>query len=451
MDRPIEANPRLLVEDVTEIEQGIEEAYRQMREAYERAQREPQEVEGRIWANSRISSFERVVGNAINTLETSDTVTRQEDAAASHLASRIDAFSKMLEHEFPFLREAGDESPREAVYESPIHKVDDAGGRDLNQTRRDLASTLAHVTPEASPRRSALDETEGEKVSSTPAVQNQSAAEKVSSAAAGVLRMISKKFDTAKRSKKAEPNPPAKKPEMISGPTATEPVEEGGRGSATLPEMGEGDAADYTPRRETGSKKGSTTSSNASITATRERDEKLRRERLRFEAEMSQYDAEDEELKKKTAALKNKRQLAARLSLATEAAIDLEHEVHQELIEENDSRGLEYTSAGLLLDNERPGDRTNAWVAEGGDGDRRGDDVDDDDERDDGGDDEAGDLFTGKDASGDVVIEGIVPPETRKKEISAGVPGRFQAADGTTAESEVGSGIVARGEESDKR
>ena len=139
MDRPIEANPRLSVERVAELEQEVEDAFRDMRDAYERAKSEPQEVEGRIWANGRISSFERVVGNVINNLETSDTVTRMEEAAASQLASRIDAFSRMLEHEFPFLREAGDESPREAVYESPIHRVDDADNRDLNQTRRDLA------------------------------------------------------------------------------------------------------------------------------------------------------------------------------------------------------------------------------------------------------------------------------------------------------------------------
>ena len=177
-------------------------------------------------------------------METSDTVTRQEEAAASHLASRIDAFSKLLEHEFPFLREVGDESPREAVYESPIQRVDDAEDRDLNQTRRDLASTLARVTPEASPRRSALDEAGGENISSTPAVQNQSAAEKVSSAAAGVLRMILRKFDTARKNKKAEPKTPAKKPEVVGVPNTTEPGEEGRRDSAAPPEIGERDAVD---------------------------------------------------------------------------------------------------------------------------------------------------------------------------------------------------------------
>ena len=144
-DRPIEANPRLLVERIDELEQEVEDAFREMRDAYKRAQDDPREIEGRIWANSRISSFERVVGNVINTLGTSDTVTRQEDAAASHLASRIEAFSKMLENEFPFLREAGDESPREAVYESPIHSgrrggarsESDATGPHVNASARD--------------------------------------------------------------------------------------------------------------------------------------------------------------------------------------------------------------------------------------------------------------------------------------------------------------------------
>ena len=86
------------------------------------------------------------------------------------------------------------------------------------------------------------------------------------------------------------------------------------------------------------------------------------------------------------------------MSLATSAAIDLEHEVHQELIEENDNRGLEYTSAGLLLEDERPGDRTNAWVA--GNGDNGEQENDDDDEENDcsGGDGET-DVFVAVDRS----------------------------------------------------
>ena len=137
---------------------------------------------------------------------------------------------------------------------------------------------------------------------------------------------------------------------------------------------------------------------------------------MRFEAEMRQYDAEDEELRKKTEALKNKRQLAARLSLATSAAIDLEHEVHQELIEENDNRGLEYTSAGLLLEDERPGDRTNAWVAENGDDGESEDDNDKDEEGDGEDNGEVRDRVTGKNTSDEVVVKKVVPPEMRKKE-----------------------------------
>ena len=276
--------------------------------------------------------------------------------------------------------------------------VEDAEVRDLNQTRRDLTSTLARVTPVASPNRSTLEDADGENVSSTPAAQTQSAAEKVSSAAAGVLRMITRKIDTARKGKKAEIKPPVSRPEMVGDPDTAESVEEDRRGSATPPETGEKDAAAETPRRRTGSKKGSTTSSNASITATKERDEKLRREGLRFEAEMSQYDAEEEELRKKTAALKNKRELAARLSLATEAAINMEHEMHQELIGESEGEGgLEYTSAGLPLGNEKPGDRTNAWVAEGGVDGGPGDDDDgnDDHERDEENDGGVSDIHRG--------------------------------------------------------